>query len=88
MTYNSRFFNAPALRKIVELTDSIADECQSVADALGDYESANDLTGQDKTAARDEAREAAWAALGDLLAEADKLRAEYDRINQTLDAVA
>ncbi len=80
MSYNSRLFNDTKLKAIVQITDSISGECQSVADALADYESASDLTGRERTGARDEAREAAFQALGDLLSEAARLKAEYDKI--------
>ena len=80
MSYNSRLFNDTKLRAIVQITDSISDECQSVADALADYESASDLTGSERTDARNDAREAAFAALGDLLSEAARLKVEYDKI--------
>jgi hypothetical protein len=81
MSYNARLFNQPKLLAIVELTDSVSNECESVADALADYQAADELTGQDRADAREEAREAAWAALGDLLAEADKLRKLRDQLH-------
>ena len=80
MSYNSRLLNEPRLRAIVEITDSISNECQSVADALSDYESASDLTGAERTEARESAREAAFQALGDLVSEARRLQAEYNKI--------
>ena len=81
MTYNSRLFTQPKLLEIVELTDSISNECESAADALADYQSAAELPDGERAEAREEAREAAWVALGELLAEADKLRALRDKLH-------
>lgn len=85
MTYNSRLFNEKKLREIVELTDEISTNCQGVADALADYESAADLPAGERTDARADAREAAFGAMGDLLSDAKRLKDMYDNLLGTLE---
>lgn len=80
MTYNSRLFNEPKLRRIVEVTDNIAEGCGLIADALADYENAGDLPSSERGEARDQAREDAWNQIGELLSYADDLRALRDTI--------
>jgi hypothetical protein len=68
--WNARLLNAPKLRAIVELTDELADHCQSIANALADYEGADDLAGVERT----EEREAFAEALTDLSLTWDQLK--------------
>jgi hypothetical protein len=80
MTYNSRLFNEPKLRAVVDLTDSISAECQAAADALADYQNAADEPTAERAEIREMARETAFQAIGDLLAEAAKLRVIRDSL--------
>lgn len=75
MSYNSRLFTTPKLRKVVEITDAISDHCTAIADALASLED-----GELSHDEREEARDEAWAEIGDLLVSADELRALRDSI--------
>lgn len=87
MTYNQRLFNAPKLRAIVGVTDDIAEYCTTIADALATYEDATGTEGADD---REQARDEAWSAMGDLLssaAELSRLRdGLYDQVGASADA--
>lgn len=80
MTYNSRLFTETRLRLVVETTDDMANTCGEIADALADYENAAELSGSERTEAREEARDEAWAKIGELLALADTLRRQRDSL--------
>lgn len=79
-TYNSRLFNEPRLREIVEQMDDCANHAQEAADALAEYENASELPSSEQTQAREDARELAWSAIDELLAAADRVRALRERI--------
>lgn len=80
-TYNSRLFTKPRLREIVEQMDDCANHAQEAADALAEYENASELSGEEATQAREDARELAWASIGELLASADRVRVLRDRLS-------
>lgn len=74
MSFTSSLFNRPRLIKIVALTDDISDQCGEIADALADYENADDLPSQEQAEARQDAREAAWHLINELISNAERLR--------------
>jgi hypothetical protein len=82
--FNSRLLNGPRLQAIAAAADEIANHCTELADALCDYESAAELPADERAEARDDAREAAWVAMGDLLTEAGRLREERDKLDATM----
>lgn len=65
---------APRLREMAGLADDINNSSAEVVDALNEYEGASDLTGEEATDARNDAREAFASAVGDLLATDAQLR--------------
>lgn len=82
--YNSRLLNEPKLRTLAAIADEISNHCTEITDALCDYQNAEDLPSGERAEARDDAREAVWSALGDLLAEAAKLQEERGRLDVTM----
>ena len=71
--HNARLLNEPRLRAVVEMTDDVSDACQVIADALSDYETAGELTGQDRTDGREDARADFLQGVADLLSAWDEL---------------
>lgn len=81
MTFSSRLFNRPKLVEIVSLTDDMADQCGEIADTLAEYENADELSGEEQTEARQDAREVAWTLIDELLSNAERLRQIRDTMN-------
>jgi hypothetical protein len=84
--FNARLLNEPRMRKVAELTDEISEHAQSIVDALADYESAADLSGQERTDAREEAREALHQAWKDMELVSDQLKAEWDSVHAAVES--
>lgn len=82
--YNSRLFSEPRLQALAARADEISNHCTELADALCDYQNAVGLPAAEQPEARDNAREAAWVAIGELLTEADRLREERDKLAVTM----
>lgn len=76
--FNARLFNAPKLRKIVEVTDDIGNLCTEIADALSSYEQAAEEN--DAVEQREEIRDEAWGQINELLAHAEVLRGIRDSL--------
>lgn len=74
MQYDSRLFTVAKLRKLAERCDDIANACTEANEALAQYEDAEDADD------REDARTQAWDALGEILNEADALRALRDTL--------
>ena len=80
MTYNSRLFNKPMLRRIVEIADDIANECNDLADILANYENADELPSADAVIEREEARAEAWSKVQSILHPMSELAALADKL--------
>lgn len=79
-SYNARLLNEPKLRAIVEIADDIADACNMLGDALAEYENTSELSGEERSDARNAAREDAWTQLGEVLAGARRLAAVKEQL--------
>jgi hypothetical protein len=80
----ARLLTKPRIREIAELADRIDDHLGEITDALCDYENADDLDRADQAEARQIAREACYAAMGDAVAELENLKREYSHLLETL----
>lgn len=78
----------PQFKKLASAADEISDRAGEVVDALADYENADELSGEEATAAREDARESAWMAAEQLLSEARVIEAEVERLRGRAEATS
>jgi hypothetical protein len=73
-TYDEKRFTGKRMRRLGEIASELVTCSEELSQAVDEWEDADALTGEDRAEVRQSARDEAWDALSELLAEADKLR--------------
>ena len=83
MSYDSRLFRKPQLKRIVELSDDINDACTMLNDCLAAYEDADTLPSAEAVEEREAQRDEAWNLAQTIRNGALELAALMDRLEAT-----